>query len=571
MQIFELIKDNWYGNGEESLRDIEMALSKLLNRRYALSINEKTRIRSVIGKMKVKWNQQHRIKEKFVNKCSDWLSKRELFMHPGEPQESTTEASLGRPLTDFSSASDRTKRRRVQSLRKDISPDEMTYATQMNFRADGKSDAAAVMKHMCEGTPTTAKKYRSRFNLETENTLSAESALSVMLQLKLSKNDYQFLRNTSVSNQCRMYPSYNKVSKARKACYPPVDELEITETSAELSLQLLLDITVRRLLILQEDVLDTLSLEELNHLELICKWGCDGSSGRSKYKQTLISENGEEIDDSSIFFTSLVPLQLITRRGNSTIVVWKNPLPSSTRFCRPIKLNFHKETSEFTSKIVEDIKNQISSLVAFENNFRGQPINVTYKLCLTMLDVKIINVLTDTTSAMRCYLCGATSKEFNNLDNIMMRPIIEEFLQYGISSLHAWIRFLECCSSVAYRLDVKKWQIRENDTDTYSKCEKRKQKIQEDFRVKMSLIVDQPKQTHGSSNDGNTARRFFQNAEVSASITGLDVVLLKRLHNILQVLSCGFDRCGYIRGICFGNSPNFCHFISMVLYDYNDA
>ena len=43
---------------------------------------------------------------------------------------------------------------------------------------------------------------------------------------------------------------------------------------------------------LQEDVLDTLSLKELKHLELYCKWGCDGSSSQSKYKQTLIAENG---------------------------------------------------------------------------------------------------------------------------------------------------------------------------------------------------------------------------------------------------------------------------------------
>ena len=111
-------------------------------------------------------------------------------MHPGKPQQPTSEASLGRPLTAFSLAGERTKRRRVQSLRKDISPDEITYATQMILRAKGNNDAAAVMKHMCEGIPSTAKNYRSRLNLETENTLSAKSALSVILQLNLSKNDY---------------------------------------------------------------------------------------------------------------------------------------------------------------------------------------------------------------------------------------------------------------------------------------------------------------------------------------------------------------------------------------------
>ena len=154
-----------------------------------------------------------------------------------------------------------------------------------------------------------------------------------------------------------------------------------------------------------------MSSEELKHSELICWWGCNGSSDQSKYKETLFAKNGKEIDDLSIFVTSLVPLQLITRWGNSIIVVWKNPLPLSTRFCRPIKSNFYKETSEFTSKIVKDIKNQISLLVAFESNCRGRTINVTYKSRLTMLDVKIINVITDTTSAMRCTLVVLLQKK----------------------------------------------------------------------------------------------------------------------------------------------------------------
>lgn len=45
----------------------------------------------------------------------------------------------------------------------------------------------------------------------------------------------------------------------------------------------------------------------------------------------------------------------------------------------------------------------------------------------------------------------------------------------------------------------------------------------------------------GTSNDGNTARRFFQNVEVSANITGLDVTVLHRCATILRVLSSGYS------------------------------
>lgn len=43
--------------------------------------------------------------------------------------------------------------------------------------------------------------------------------------------------------------------------------------------------------------------------------------------------------------------------------------------------------------------------------------------------------------------------------------------------------------------------------------------------------------TDGDINDGNTARRFFENSAVSASITGLNECLIKRFHVILQVIS----------------------------------
>ena len=69
----------------------------------------------------------------------------------------------------------------------------------------------------------------------------------------------------------------------------------------------------------------------------------------------------------------------------------------------------------------------------------------------------------------------------------------------------------------------------------------KKQEIQQQFRNEMGLLVDQVKPGgSGTTNDGNTARRFFQNYEDSARITGINVNLLKRCAVILQTLSSGF-------------------------------
>lgn len=55
----------------------------------------------------------------------------------------------------------------------------------------------------------------------------------------------------------------------------------------------------------------------------------------------------------------------------------------------------------------------------------------------------------------------------------------------------------------------------------------------------MGLHIDKPRQGTGNSNDGNTARRFFQNYSCSADITGVNVELIKRMYIILQTMSSG--------------------------------
>jgi len=77
-------------------------------------------------------------------------------------------------------------------------------------------------------------------------------------------------------------------------------------------------------------------------LYLISKWGCDGSSQQSEYKQVF---NSECDSDSSIYFTSVVPLQLVSGDidGPNKIILRQNPRPSSPRYCRPIKIQFIRD------------------------------------------------------------------------------------------------------------------------------------------------------------------------------------------------------------------------------------
>lgn len=229
----------------------------------------------------------------------------------------------------------------------------------------------------------------------------------------------------------------------------------------------------------------------------------------------------------------------IDKKRNSKVIVWKNSRPSSPRSCRPIKIEFLHETAETPKSEIDYIKEQEKNLVPFQTIIDGKEINIHYKLALTMVDGKVCNSVTNTASSQRCYICQAICKEFNDINKVLNNKINKDNLQFGISSLHAWIRCFECCLHLSYRLEIKKWQAR-SDSEKES-VNTRKRNIQKGFRLQLGLIVDQPKQGFGSTNDGNTARRFFENSTISSSITGVDLDLIKRFHVILQVISCGHD------------------------------
>ena len=79
-------------------------------------------------------------------------------------------------------------------------------------------------------------------------------------------------------------------------------------------------------------------------------------------------------------------------------------------------------------------------------------------------------------------------------------------------------RFLEAVLHVAYRLDIKSWQAR--TANQKASVESRKNAIQAEFKERTGLLVDFVKQGSGSTNDGNTARRFFQDVKLTSQITG---------------------------------------------------
>jgi hypothetical protein len=56
-----------------------------------------------------------------------------------------------------------------------------------------------------------------------------------------------------------------------------------------------------------------------------------------------------------------------------------------------------------------------------------------------MIDGKICNALSSTSSAQRFYVCGATPKEMNSLVTTKEKEVNFKSFSFGLSTLHAWI------------------------------------------------------------------------------------------------------------------------------------
>lgn len=391
------------------------------------------------------------------------------------------------------------------------------------LQTQGKRNASKILRDITNSS--TARKYNKAEHAVC--CLTPLQALSMFVEADLTRRQYEIIRNTNKS----LYPCYDVLLKAKKECYPPKDCIRITSTCAESSLQSLIDNTITRLSIALEEILCSLNDNERNSLKVICKWGCDGSQ-QAKYKQRF--EDATDTD-SNMFMSSFVPLRITCgKEGKKNI--WQNPTPSSPRYCRPIRFRFVKESVDVTKQEISYVEDAIKKLTPTEVILHEKKFIFEQLFKMTMVDGKVCNAATDTKSTSKCYICGATSKDFNNLAQKLQTS--SKALDFGLSVLHARIRFFESVLHLAYKLPVKKYREKRSKEEKELETQT-KRNIQERFRIETGLLVDMPKANFGNTNDGNTSRRFFENPQLAADITKVDFNFIYRLKVILETISSG--------------------------------
>ena len=396
-----------------------------------------------------RWERSNRTLQNFLKRNGDWLESAIIWpedlvrqtenvhqddviadvenLAPSSPIPSTS-SSQYTPRKPFEDLCNKQKRRRIDHLSKSMSPEEIYGATLQNLKKSGDDEVRRIMEYLINHPEDIDKVKTCISNKKDESLYTPEKALALSISLNLSKWQYINLRDSAIEQgAASMYPSYHKIKQAKLNCYPAKEDITVTEEGASIKLQALLNLTAMRLL----DAMD-FNLSSKADLELICKWGFDGASSQSNYKQKASSSN---FDDSSVFMISLVPIRLM----RDVEILWENDRPSSTFYCRPIQFKFMKECETSVQNEKQAIEQQINAL----QPSKLQEVTVKHQLLMTMIDGKITSYISETSTAV-CDICKAKPTEMNKLEDIDRRSRNEDMYQYGLSSLHAWIRCMEC-------------------------------------------------------------------------------------------------------------------------------
>lgn len=498
-----------------------------------LSIKETEKITNFYKMFQKKMLTSNNGVDKFKTKYIDWLNLK-IFKKNSE---------AGAPKKAYDDLGPKSKKsRKLDTLSKHSEAEVCDTYKELLKQKKQPATAIRIADVLPEASPKRLLRIANNISTpQSTSDVTEEEAMALQLVLGISKNGYNFLRKFFREKGFTGLPSYEDILNRKKEILP--SPVEATEEKASINLSSLLENTASR-------IFSTFSEDELKKANnkdvlFILKWGCDGLSALPEYKQACRS--GSSTNYKSVFMSSLVPLRMqtdSTAPSNSSSVsvredIWTNTTPGSKIFCRPIRFEFVKETKETTNALVKGIKNEIDNLDKITFQINNYNINVSFQLLLTMIDGKVSNAITDTVSNAECSFCGDKQADFSNISK--ERVIKKEAASYGISPLHARIRFLEfflhISYDIKYRLKYGKEPKVRNNKELHSMRESEKQKFQEEFKLLMGLNIDKPLVGHGSTNDGNTARRFFEHYTTTSNITGLDKDLLLRVNVILMAIN----------------------------------
>ena len=356
--------------------------------------------------------------------------------------------------------------------------------------------------------------------------IQPQVALGMYLHLRMSKDKYKNLAMiTNRAAKFRIFPNYDEL-RVGKVVLRPKQGIRWNDIKAEVNLQQLLNHTLERIVQVGGEDLDKKLGDATGVIgcTMTFTYGYDAATGQRRYKQRY-TKSKYNSSDESMFACVLNPLLLEDFNG---ICLWKNLIPQSPLFVRPILHEYAKETEEYVAKIQKKLDSDIAALKPVKVKTKaGHELEIRIELLLTMIDGKVFNHLTKT-RAKDCPSCGCNQAQINDFKNVgteLFRPT-PAGLRHGIQPLHGWIKFSMNLLNLSKNKPV--YEAKATGARAKELREQQKRKLQKQF-LRIGLRIEYPSQFgFGSSIDGNTARRAFRDYKTLAKILDISENLVKR-------------------------------------------
>ena len=514
------------------------------------SKQEKAQVYNLVMKIQLRYKRCSSNYERFLAREKKWISTN--FQLKESLQTQNPKKKIVKPVKrkkrTFNLLGKGGKNNRIRELRDEYDPEAIKEAIIQFERQSGNMKMVRLLKQIFKDQSQIdglLAVLDSKPSFSETNTVPTEAATSFLLMNDISKKTYLNIRDISLRYGLR-WPSYQEIILAKESCRPSKDHLTVTSDSAIYQPIEVVRHTLDR--IIDSDVLEMIKREssadgDRIHLDFVLKAGMDGTSGLELYKQTRSDDaTTSEQNEQSLLVSHIMPL-LLRSKNEHNLIYFQADKPSSRTSCRPLALKFKKENQDSVVEEYERMTADFESNQVFEIVINGEHGRLTLVIHLTvlmvMVDGKIINLLTNN-SSQRCVTCKAGPKELMNPNGDF--TAIPHCLRFGLSILHFSLNSFRNIMNIAVRLDFKERDCRGEERK--AKRDLQHERICIEFKQKLNLVIDVPKTGgFGTTTDGNSCRKAFENAEVFAEITNVDVGLISRIWLISIAISTRIELC----------------------------
>ena len=459
-----------------------------------------------------------------------------------EPQPSTsTGITHDKSFNDYS---ERQQRNIVRGLADDAKDPEVALRA-ARILAKEKGD-----KELAKKITETINIMKTKENDEKTKKITRidpDRYLAHMIYTGMSKEGHRDqMQMFNKENGTKIVPGYEKILEAKERCYP--EGIEVTHKRASIPLKNLLHKSIARLYEAYEDEIEEATSkiqsddEYYLKTEMLVMWGMDGTTGQARYNQANSKEDGEIMNDSSLMTVTMTMLKLIHRdeEGDEATIttIWENESPQSTHSCRPIQLEFQKESEAYIKQTKKNIDEQIEDLPThLLKMHNGQNLAISYRFYFTMIDGKVMNVVTGTRSAQNCPFCGATPTQMRNMNMIGKFKVKNNVFEFSIQPMHSTMNTVKNLYNISYREGINKQQIRKEDDKT--KFKETKKEVQERMRDAFHVRINEPRSGGaGTSDTAAVARKLLKEPEKLAETLHLDKEVVKRISVVMNAICC---------------------------------